>query len=382
MKKGSMMGRAEGISRRNFVTGAVLAGSLAAAGMAGCAPQNSAAQAGAPTGSSSTEKDDPWAIEELGEPSETISCDLCVVGGGGTGLAAGIQAQQLGVDVVVLEKKNSTGGSFIGSEGLFAVGSHWQDDAGVSYSVDELAEACFDYHHWIPNPALYKNFFKHTADTVVWLEDLGLSSTTCVECKAVIVGTGGWANSPELIRELNGSDPDRVTASGMDGRDGDGLKMLKDVGAALAAGPGTMATYGPILPGTTYGTQLQAATSLEPHLWVNENGSRFVREDMFLKNFAYAGNAVHNQKRAFTVCNKDIMDRYMNDGGDVGVGVYVVAGDPMTDLAEELPKLLESNSEYVFQADTVEELAEQMGIDPESLAATLESYKRSMRTGR
>lgn len=89
----------------------------------------------------------PGLSEELGEPSETISCDLCVVGGGGTGLAAGIQAQQLGVDVVVLEKKNSTGGSFIGSEGLFAVGSHWQDDAGVSYPVDELAEACFDYHH-------------------------------------------------------------------------------------------------------------------------------------------------------------------------------------------------------------------------------------------
>ena len=142
-----------------------------------------------------------------------------------------------------------------------------------------------------------------------------------------------------------------------------------------------MVTYGPILPGTTYGTQLRAATSLEPHLWVNENGSRFVREDMFLKNFAYADNAVHNQKRAFTVCNKDIMDRYMNDGGDVGVGVYVVAGDPMTDLAEELPKLLESNSEYVFQADTVEELAEQMGIDPESLAATLESYNAQCEQG-
>lgn len=160
---------------------------------------------------------------------------------------------------------------------------------------------------------MYKNFFKHTADTVVWLEDLGVEfdhvqslgdspnawhvykgvgsegtgvtfmksfgaaaesagvriETGCsgkkilmedgqvkgllavrdsgdvvkVECKAVIVGTGGWANSPELIRELNGSDPDRVTASGMDGRDGDGLKMLKDVGAALAAGPGTMVTW-------------------------------------------------------------------------------------------------------------------------------------------
>ena len=146
MKKGSMMGKAEGISRRNFVTGAVLAGSLAAAGIAGCAPQNSAAQA-PPRDRRLPRKTIPGLSEELGEPSETISCDLCVVGGGGTGLAAGIQAQQLGVDVVVLEKKNSTGGSFIGSEGLFAVGSHWQDDAGVSYPVDELAEACFDYHH-------------------------------------------------------------------------------------------------------------------------------------------------------------------------------------------------------------------------------------------
>lgn len=438
----------QGLTRRNFLTGAAGIGAVTAfAGLAGCAPQNTEATAAkAPTGSAASGTTNAWTIEELGEPSETITCEVCVVGGGGTGLAAGIQAQQLGLDVVVLEKKTATGGSFIGSEGLFAVGSHWQEEAGVSYSIDELAEACFDYHHWIVNPDLYKTFFRNTAETVTWLEDLGVEfdhvqslgdspnawhvyagigsegtgvtfmksfgaaaeaagvhieldcsgkkiimedrkvagvlavrgdgTVVKIECSAVIVGTGGWANSAELIRELNGADPNRVTASGMDGRDGDGLKMLKDAGAALAAGPGTMATYGPILPGTTYGTQLQAATSLEPHLWINEKSERFVREDMFLKNFAYAGNAVHNQKRAFTICNQAIIDQYTNVGGDVGVGVYVVAGEPMVDLKEEFPALLESNNDYVFQADSIAELAEAAGLDPEALQATVDNYNK------
>lgn len=433
------------LSRRSFVTGAAMTGALAAFGsLVGCSPANQATAANAPVGAGSSETTGAWTIAELAEPSETISCEVCVIGGGGTGLAAGIQAQQLGLDVVVLEKKGSTGGSFIGSEGLFAVNSHWQEDAGIDYSIDEMAEACFDFHHWIVNPALYKNFFAHTAGTITWLEDLGVEfdhvqglgdspnawhvykgvgsegtgvtfmksfgaaaeqldvrielecsgkklvmedgkvagvlaerkdgTVVKIECQAVIVGTGGWANSAELIRELNGADPSRVTASGMDGRDGDGLKMLKDAGAALAAGSGTMATYGPILPGTTYGTELQAATSLEPHLWVNENAARFVREDMFLKNFAYAGNAVHNQKRAFTICTQEIIDHYTEVGGDVGVGVYVVAGQPMTDLAESFPKLLESKNDYVYQADTVAELAQACGLDPDALEATIEAY--------
>lgn len=221
------------------------------------------------------------------------------------GSGAAIEAKQLGIDVLLLEKKSQTGGSFIGSEGLFAVGSHWQEEAGIDYSQDELIENCLDSHHWIANPALYKNFFKHTAGTVTWLEDLGVEfdhvqslgdspnawhvykgigsegtgvsfmksfgaaaeaagvpmELSCsgkkivmedgkvsgvlavrdngdvvkIDCKAVIVGTGGWANSAELIRELNGSDPARVTASGLDGRDGDGLKMVKDAGGAPCA---------------------------------------------------------------------------------------------------------------------------------------------------
>ena len=45
-----------------------------------------------------------WKLDDVGEPSETVFADVVVIGGGGTGMAATIQASELGLDVVLLEK--------------------------------------------------------------------------------------------------------------------------------------------------------------------------------------------------------------------------------------------------------------------------------------
>ncbi len=431
------------MSRRMFVAGTAAAG-VAGAALSGArlARADEAAEAAG-----------PWALEELGEPTETIDVDMCVLGAGGTGLAAAIQATQLGLNVVVLEKQAMVGGSFVGTEGLFAVGSHWQDEAGESFTADEVIIECLDYHHWIPNPALYEEFFTRTAETVDWLEGLGVvfdhvqalgdsrncwhvyegegsegtgvtfmksfsaaadelgirielecpgkqlimqdgkvagvlakrSDGTVVQVNApvVVVGTGGYANNGDVIRDLNGADPTRITPSGMAGRDADGLKMMRAAGGQLAAQAGCIMFYGPILPGTSYGSEIQAATSMQPHLWVNQDAERFVNEDMFLKNFAYAGNAVHNQERTLTVCTQAIIDRYIDEGPDVGVGVYVNAGSPLTKLADQLADAMEDeeSAPYIFKADTVEELAEAAGLDPEKLAATVEVYNEMCAAG-
>lgn len=431
------------MSRRMFVAGTAAAGVAGAA--LGGARLARAAEAAEAAG--------PWALEELGEPTETIDVDMCVLGAGGTGLAAAIQATQLGLDVVVLEKQAMVGGSFVGTEGLFAVGSHWQDEAGESFTADEVIIECLDYHHWIPNPALYEEFFTRTAETVDWLEGLGVvfdhvqalgdsrncwhvyegegsegtgvtfmksfsaaadelgirielecpgkqlimdggkvagvlakrSDGTVVQVNApvVVVGTGGYANNGDVIRDLNGADPTRITPSGMAGRDADGLKMMRAAGGQLAAQAGTIMFYGPILPGTSYGSEIQAATSMQPHLWVNQDAERFVNEDMFLKNFAYAGNAVHNQERTLTVCTQAIIDRYIDEGPDVGVGVYVNAGSPLTKLADQLADAMEDeeSAPYIFKADTVEELAQAAGLDSEKLTATVEAYNEMCAAG-
>ncbi|MBN2525438.1 MAG: FAD-dependent oxidoreductase, partial [Deltaproteobacteria bacterium] len=67
-----------------------------------------------------------------------ITADVVVVGAGGAGLAAAAQAAQLGLDVILLEKNAFTGGTTRLIEGMFAVGSHIQKDAGIAIDEVEL----------------------------------------------------------------------------------------------------------------------------------------------------------------------------------------------------------------------------------------------------
>ena len=108
--------------------------------------------------------------------------------------------------------------------------------------------------------------------------------------KAVIIGTGGYANNDNMMKQLCEVDPAKICAAGAtSGREGDGIRMARHAGAIMAPAPGTAAWYGPILYGTTYVTPVQAATSLQPVLWINEACERFVAEDMFHRNFPFAG---------------------------------------------------------------------------------------------
>lgn len=434
-------------SRRDFlkVTSCV---AVAAAGLSVVGCTNTDTDTDDASGSSNAAMD----IEQLGEPSETISADLCVIGGGGTGLAAGIEAMQRGIDVICIEKRIATGGSFIGSEGLFAIESHWQKEAGITATVEDVIGDCMTYHHWIPSYDLYYNFFSRTAETVEWLEDLGVEFSEIyalgdspaywhlyegeqsegtgvqfmksfgaaaeslelpirlstsgkqlimedgkvagvlavtdegdviqIDCKTVIIGTGGYANNEELFEELCGVDFDRVIASGVIGRDGDGIKMAHAVGASLDDFPETTAFYGPILYGTSYGTPVQATTSLQPVLWVNQDCERFVPEDMFFKNFAYAGLAQKRQEKTFTIMTQADIDRFETEGPLVGVGVYVKAGVPLEGLNADIQQLFDDGNEHVFVADSIEELATLTGLDAEKLTATVDTYNGYVKNGK
>ena len=111
------------ISRRGFLTGvgAVAAGA-AIAGLAGCGnSQSQSAQTASSAATSQAAKvpagmsdasSSVWKLDDVGEPSETVFADVVVIGGGGTGMAATIQASELGLDVVLLEKGGELGGAF------------------------------------------------------------------------------------------------------------------------------------------------------------------------------------------------------------------------------------------------------------------------------
>jgi len=171
--------QSNGISRRELLFGATAAAGLAVAGLTGCAPAVSNSPApdnssggGAATPAAST-TDSLFALEPVGEPTETTSADLVVIGGGGTGLAAATMAQQLGLSTVIVEKMGALGGSYICTEGMFVFDSHWQKEAGVVGNFDALLASLMEYHHWIPSPALYKTFIQETTETVDWCESVG-----------------------------------------------------------------------------------------------------------------------------------------------------------------------------------------------------------------
>ncbi|VTU34787.1 Fumarate reductase flavoprotein subunit precursor [Variovorax sp. PBS-H4] len=108
-----------------------------------------------------------------------LDCDVVVVGGGASGLSAGIEAAAAGADTLVLEKNAQPGGSSRLSVGsINAAGSTLQKRAGIVDTPDEHFE---DMDHYLgafasrDNLALRRLLVDHAADTLDWLISLGLS---------------------------------------------------------------------------------------------------------------------------------------------------------------------------------------------------------------
>lgn len=177
------------MSRRSFLAGTgVLTAGLAGAALTGCGPKQAAQEEPAPSSGqagAAVSEGSVWDIPELGEPVETLQADVCIVGAGGTGTAAAIQAVDFGLKPVIIERMGTYGGSFVGTEGILGLETHFTEaDGGVMfagaynpnapYGVNNAINTCLNYHHWIPQHKLYESFFGQTAETIEWLEGHGI----------------------------------------------------------------------------------------------------------------------------------------------------------------------------------------------------------------
>lgn len=168
----------QAVSRRGFLKGVLAtAGTAALAGsLPGCANSSSPDVDNLASSGSAPQSKYSGPLFEIGElaaPSETITADVVVAGGGGTGLGAAIQAAQLGLSVVVVDVGKAYGGSFVNTEGMSGVKSSFLEEMDPNPEVEEVVSACMDYHHWVPNHELYMNFFNKSGETIDWCQDLG-----------------------------------------------------------------------------------------------------------------------------------------------------------------------------------------------------------------
>ena len=358
---------------------------------------------------------DVSALKETSEKAkaedQTIDADVVILGAGAAGLSAALEASNAGASVVVLEKQGIVGGSTTRSGGkLVAAGTKQQEEAGCTGdTAEDLYNylSSFDTYHEIDADKLHE-FTDHALEDVQWLEGLGVDvinvepihssitpwrvlntkggggqvsgiggqitvplydavaktdtqfiynctadeilmkdgkavgakgtmkdgSTVTVNAKGVIIATGGYASNHELGSVYYKNYSTSVPA----GNVGDGFTMAEAVGADVYQSKGVQE----VAVSFTCGVGINE----ESGLVVNNKGERVVDEWTYQSHVATA----------------------LRESGSEGGWYIACSNDPNPTV--QYGMTLDST----LSAETVEELAEKMGADPETLAATVTRY--------
>ena len=88
------------------------------------------------------------------------------------------------------------------------------------------------------------------------------------------------------------------------------------------------------------------------------------------------------QPTTYSIIDSNLLNKMVNEGCYNGFGAYVLPGTKLVDLPAELEDALERGDENVFKADTLEELADKLGIDQDTLLATIDRYNEFCANGR
>ncbi len=111
-------------------------------------------------------------IEEGGNPEAPLNYDVVVVGSGGAGLAAAIQASEEGARVVIIEKMPTIGGNTIkASVGMNAAETRYQKLKGITDSKELFYEETLKGGKFKNNPALLREFVELAPEAIDWLTE-------------------------------------------------------------------------------------------------------------------------------------------------------------------------------------------------------------------
>lgn len=381
---------------------------------------------------------------ESSEDFEELNTDVVVVGAGGGGLSASIAAAQQGNNVILLEKLGVVGGTSAFTEGIFAIESKYQKEAGVELTGYEILDRAMEYHHWLADAQLTKAYFDKTADTIDWLEDLdvkfvdvrvlgtspktwhvfeglGQNAMSILHQRATELGVKVMTETPGTELVMNG---DKIVGIIAEKKDGTKIKINADVvilatggfadneeminkytphnydnieaigspqrtgdginmGMAVGAdivGMSTIMMSGGGLKDLGVSSQLSLAAGRSPFMWVNEQGERFADESIVF-DFSFSGNAMGLQEKVFSIMDSSSIEFLETQGCIMGRGAYIPTGTKLTNLSKELEEQLQKGNPDVMVADTIEELAKLMDVDADKLIETIGTYNELVSNG-
>lgn len=185
----------------------------------------------------------------------------------------------------------------------------------------------------------------------------------------VVCATGGFAAGPEAAAQRPQGDAAHLTMS-PDTNVGDGLRLGQQAGAVLGEGLAANFFWAPVSE-VLHGNGVRERF---PHLVtdrakpgviaVNRAGERFVNESNSYHHFVQTMFATGNTS-CWLICDAEALNQY---------GLGLARPKPVDNGA-----LIEAG--YLFRADTAEQLAGLIGVDPHGLRRTLERYNSDAREG-
>ena len=351
--------------------------------------------------------------DEAATQAESMTADVIVIGGGGAGLAAGIAATDESKTVIVLERLAVLGGNTALSGGVITRAGIPGDPEGTM-SADELYDYYMKETGGKPDPDVVRTYVDQSADTMAWAhsQGSGVAETTryrvtpetimslqpatdrgyglinpmaeglraaggqilmntlatdlivedgkVIGVKAinadgqqqefyanggVVIATGGFPASTELLKKYSSIGAERATPLCSVGTDGSGLVMAEAIGADVKFGD----DWDSIGTNSELTAPYKEAFPQLVALMVNDSGNRFLSEDAqrptiyktMLHQLAEGANGFF----------------FLFDKNTIGTGVEA---------------FIEEGS--AFQADSIEELADQIGVPADALLTTVARY--------
>lgn len=101
--------------------------------------------------------------------------DIIIVGAGGAGMSAALQAKEEGKNPVILEKMPVAGGNTLkASSGMNASETKFQKEAGITDSNDKFYEETLKGGHNTNDKELLRYYVDNSASAIDWLDSMGI----------------------------------------------------------------------------------------------------------------------------------------------------------------------------------------------------------------
>ena len=167
------------LDRRNFLKGALATGVIGAAGvLGGCAAGEQGKAAGDNQATAAGQADNAVLAYDIAETKEV---DVVVVGSGNAGMAAAVEAAELGATTLLLEKEAILGGNGNHTYGPSGFDTKYSRAAGVTYDYREAVVEDQRMFNYIPNIRYYIDMAEASSDNIDWVAEHGVPISSVVD---------------------------------------------------------------------------------------------------------------------------------------------------------------------------------------------------------